>query len=591
VHDDNRRPSSSRRPLPPPPPAEAPARPEATGRHHAIAELIDADQTAVVILDVDGLVHDANDTALRLLGADSIAELQPGASSHATLRSMLDQAPRHLVAGGYDGTWQGDIDHIDASGEARVFRATVAARRDDSLDGGFVGLIAHDVTRTRNEAIRLRHQADHDPLTGLANRRRIMSILAAAVAAQRSRPGHVAAIFIDVDRLKYVNDALGHAVGDRLLLSTARRLADSVRPDDRVARIGGDEFLVVCSDVPDVAAAFELAERMQHALTGRVRIRQLDLHFSVSIGVSVSDHEILGMPDVNAAAAMIANADTAMYEAKAAGRKRCVLFTTEMRSAARERTELGAELSRAIADRQLTIDFQPLFSAVTRRAVGAEALVRWHHPRHGPIEPTTFVAIAEESGAIGRLGEFVLERALIETRRWIDDGAVGDDFAVHVNVSQIQLASPSFVNLVHSTLRSHDLGPHRLVLEARETALLGQNADVDRSVRALRRSGIQIAIDNFGTGANALSVLTDVGADLLKLDGSLALPSGSTDADTRIVRAIVLLAHALGMRVVAERVSGTDQLRRLRSAGCDLVQGNLLGAPGPASDLPTMARY
>ena len=188
------------------------------------------------------------------------------------------------------------------------------------------------------------------------------------------------------------------------------------------------------------------------------------------------------------------------------------------------------------------------------------------------------------------MGEFVLERALIETRRWIEDETVGDDFAVHVNVSQVQLASPSFVNLVHSTLRLNDLGPHRLVLEAREAALLGQNPDVDRSVRALRRSGIQIAIDNFGTGADALSVLTDVGADLLKLDGSLGLPSGSTDADTRIVRAIVLLAHALGMRVVAERVSGTDQLRRLRSAGRDLVQGNL-GAPGPASDLITMARY
>jgi diguanylate cyclase (GGDEF)-like protein len=554
--------------------------------------LLDADQTAVVVLGFDGRVRGANDAALRLLGAASAATLQPGASNHATLRSMLDQAPRQLVTGGYDGTWQGDIDHTDAAGDARVLRATVAARRTESLDGGgFVGLIAHDVTRTRNEAARLRHQADHDALTGLANRRRIMSILATAVAAQRSRPGHVAAIFIDVDRLKYVNDALGHAVGDRLLLATARRLADSVRPDDRVARIGGDEFLVVCCDVPDVAAALELADRTQRALTGRLRIRQLDLHFSVSIGVAVSDHEILAMADANAAVAMIANADTAMYEAKAAGRKRCVLFTQEMRSAARERTELGAELARAIADRQLTIDFQPLFSAVTRRAVGAEALVRWHHHHHGPIEPARFVGIAEESGSIGRLGELVLERALIETRRWIDDNTVGPDFAVHVNVSQIQLASPSFVNVVHSMLRAHDLDPHRLVLEARETALLGQNPDVDRTVRALRRAGIQIAIDNFGTGANALSVLTDVGADLLKLDGSLALPSGSTDADTRIVRAIVLLAHALGMRVVAERVSGTDQLRRLRSAGCDLVQGNLLGAPGHASDLPTMARY
>ena len=185
-----------------------------------------------------------------------------------------------------------------------MFRATVASRRDETLDGGgFVGLIAHDVTRARDETSRLRHLATHDPLTGLANRRRIMAILGAAVAAQRSRPGHVAAIFIDVDRLKYVNDALGHAVGDQLLLSTAQRLADSVRPDDRVARIGGDEFLVVCSDVPDVAAALELADRMQRALTGRLRIRQLDLHFSVSIGVAVSDHEVLAMADSIAAAA------------------------------------------------------------------------------------------------------------------------------------------------------------------------------------------------------------------------------------------------------------------------------------------------
>ena len=207
------------------------------------------------------------------------------------------------------------------------------------------------------------------------------------------------------------------------------------------------------------------------------------------------------------------------------------------------------------------------------------------------MEPTAFIRIAEESGSIGRLGEFVLERALIETRRWIDDRAVGDDFAVHVNVSQLQLASPSFAPAVHSMICFHGLETHRLVLEARETALFGRNPEVDRTVRALRRSGVRVAIDNFGSGANALSVLTDVGADILKLDGSLALPSGSTDADTRIVRAIVLLAHALGMRVVAERVSGTDQLRRLRSAGCDVVQGNLLAPPGPADELPTTSSH
>jgi diguanylate cyclase (GGDEF)-like protein len=570
--------------------------PSGSDAHRALQdvlpELLDADQSAVVILGFDRRVHAANDTALQLLGADSTDALQPDGPAHGMLRSLLDQAPRQLVAGSYDGTWHGDVDRIDAGGNPQVFRATVAARRHAAgTGGGFVGLIAHDVSRARNESARLRHQATHDALTGLANRRQIVSSLAWAIAAQRSRPGHVAAMFIDLDRLKYVNDALGHAVGDRLLLSTARRLADSVRPDDLIARIGGDEFLVVSSDIPDVAAALELAERTQRALAGRLRIRLLDLHFSVSIGVAVSDHEILGVSDDEAAATMIANADTAMYAAKAAGRTRCVLFTPQMRSAARHRSELAAELAQAIAEKQLTVEFQPLFSAVTRRAVGAEALVRWHHRERGVIEPTTFIRIAEESGSIGRLGEFVLERALIETRRWIDAHAVGDDFAVHVNVSELQLASPSFVAAVHATIRLHGLEPHRLVLEARETALFGRNPDVDRTVSALRRSGVQVAIDNFGTGANALSVLTDVGADILKLDGSLALPSGSTDADTRIVRAIVLLAHALGMRVVAERVSGTDQLRRLRSAGCDLVQGNLLAAPGPADQLTTVSPY
>ncbi len=558
----------------------------------ALRATLDADRTAVVIVGFDGTVRATNDSALHLLGVDGIDALRPGSPGHSLLRSLLDHAPRQLVTGTSNGTWQGDIDHINERGEALVFRATVTANRSDALaGGGFIGLIAHDVTRARTEMTNLRHRATHDPLTGLANRRQVVATLANAITAQRSNPGHVAAIFIDIDRLKYVNDALGHPIGDRLLVSAARRLADSVRPQDHVARIGGDEFLVVCSDLPDAVTAIELAERMRRALTGRLRLRQLDLHFSVSIGIAVSDHEILGAPSGVAATTLISQADTAMYEAKSSGRGRCVLFSPEMRSAARERTELGAALARAIAERRLTIDYQPLFSAVTRRTVGAEALVRWHHPDRGPIEPMAFIGIAEDSGAIGRLGEFVLEQALIETRRWIDQGRVDNRFAVHVNVSQVQLASPSFVNLVSSMLRLHQVAPHQLVLEARETALLGRSPDVDRSVRTLRRAGVQIAIDNFGTGANALSVLTDVGADILKLDGSLALPSGSTEADTRIVRAVVLLAHALGMRVVAERVSGTDQLRRLRSAGCDLVQGNLLGAPGSAEHLAPATAY
>jgi diguanylate cyclase (GGDEF)-like protein len=564
----------------------------AVGLPLAVRELLDADSTAVIILGLRGDVWSANETALELLGAESVEAMTTGSASHAVLRSMLDHAPRHLVSGNSDGVWQGDVDHIDPMGDLRVFRATIATRHDARvMGGGFIGVSAHDVTISRKNAASLRHRATHDPLTGLANRRQILTTLAHALADQRDRPGHVAAIFVDFDRLKHVNDALGHQIGDRLLISASQRLSEAIRPQDRVARIGGDEFLVVCAGIAGPSEALGLADRARKALTGHLRLRQLDLPLSVSIGVALSDDDVLSRDDASAASALISNADTAMYEAKSAGRGRCVLFTGEMRSAERERAELASELARAIADRRLTIDYQPLFSTVTQQAVGAEALVRWNHPERGLIDPAEFVSIAEEAGSIGQLGEFVLDRALLETRLWNERGVVGEDFAVHVNVSSVQLASSSFVNLVMNMLRSHGVRPQQLVLEASETPLLGRNADVDRSVLALRRQGVRIAIDNFGTGANALSVLTDIGADILKLDGAFGLPIGSSDADTRLVRAVVLLAHALGMRVAAQRVSDADQLRHLRAAGCDLVQGNLLAAAGPAEALVATAAF
>ncbi len=232
-----------------------------------------------------------------------------------------------------------------------------------------------------------------------------------------------------------------------------------------------------------------------------------------------------------------------------------------------------------------------MFSSVTQGAVGAEALVRWNHPTQGRIDPALFVSIAEESGSAVRLGELVIEQALADARIWIDQQLVDQHFAMHLNVSQLQLASAAFVNFVLTALRQHRLRPEQLVLEARETALLNHDVNVERSVRALRRLGVRIAIDNFGTGANALSILTDIGADILKLDGSLALPSGASDTDTRLVRALVLLAHALDMHVIAERVSGIEQLRRLRAAGCDYVQGNLLGEPVPAGEFIASTVY
>ena len=329
----------------------------------------------------------------------------------------------------------------------------------------------------------------------------------------------------------------------------------------------------------------ELADRIRSALTGRLSIRNLELDVSVSVGMSISDDAIRELEPESGAVKLITYADAAVHAAKEAGRARTAMFTDQLRSRARVRTEVAAALSKALREGELHVEYQPIFSAVSELAEAAEALVRWAHPTRGRIEAAEFIPVAEETGVIVPIGDWVLRQACIAARHWIDNGVVGQRFAVHVNVSKLQLANSSFVNQVVDLLREYRLRPRQIVLEAREATLLGDAGAVIRSVRALRRVGVRVALDNFGTGSNALSLLTDVGADVLKLDGSLALPSGASDSDTRVVRALVLLAHALNMEVVAERVTGVEQLRRLRAAGCDLVQGNLLARPCVANEL------
>ena len=284
--------------------------------------------------------------------------------------------------------------------------------------------------------------------------------------------------------------------------------------------------------------------------------------------------------------ALAVAADTAVHAAKQRGRGHTAQFSEQLGSQARVRTELSSALSRALRDGQLEVEYQPIFSAVSEMAEAAEALLRWNHPTRGRVEAGEFIPIAEETGVIVPIGDWVLQQACSTTRQWIDAGLVGSRFSVHVNVSRLQLAGPTFVNRVVDLLREYRLRPRQVVLEVREASLVDDDSDeVVRSVRALRRVGVRVAIDNFGTGSHALSLMTDIGADVLKLDGSLALPNGASETDTRVVRALVLLAHALNMEVVAERVTGLEQLRRLRAAGCDLVQGHLVGSPAAADQL------
>ncbi len=585
MNDDNHE-TPATTPLPPPVPPPASildGEPTIDTRFGPnVHRLLNDDGAAVAWVGADGTIRDLTQPMLDLIGASSVDDVTAGSPADGVLRSFLDHLPSELSRGG-NHVWRGRIDHRDATGHGLVFRATASPLADTPGDEpGDIALVMHDMTSQNDQLQDLTRRATHDPLTGLVNRHQLLAQLSQAIAAQRSRPGHVAAIFIDLDNLQYVNEAFGNAAGDRLLVSSARRLEQALRPVDRVARIGSDEFFVVASGVGDSDSALELAERARRALTGQLRVGELDLEFSVSVGVALSDAELLDLDNDDAAAMLISNADSAMNQSKHSGRDRCTLFTAAMRSKARERTTMARALAQALTDGDITVDYQPIRSAVSGAAVAAEALVRWTHPTSGVVDALTVVEVAEESGTIGRLGELVLGHALADLARWRASGIVDASFAVHVNVSRVQLGSTAFVNVVADRLARHDLDPSQLVLEARESPLLGRESEVIRSIKALRRLGVQIAVDNFGTGSKALAVLTDVGADVLKLDGALALPSGSSDADLRLVRAVVLLAHALDIAVVAQHIDDDAQLHQLRAAGCDMLQGNLLGPPTAA---------
>lgn len=544
-----------------------------------LRQLVDAAGIATIFTTIRGDYLHANETGAELFRSQAV----PGGrlDGRESLRTVLDQIPQQLLTDPEGGVWQGDVD-VSAHGTTDSVQATTVYVHHDptSPDGGFIAVMCQDVTDERERQQSLLQLLEHDSVTGLLNRSAVIERLTDALRRINEDGGEVAVLLVDIDRLRDVNDALGHEIGDRLLASTAKRLSTAVRPNDVVARLGGDQFVVICHSVPDSAVAMDLADRVRRALTGRLTIRQLELDVSVSVGVAITDTTLREhAPDVSAIH-LITRADTAVHAAKQAGRARSAQFTDQLQNAAKIRTELAAALSKALREGELHVEYQPIFSAVSEHAEAAEALVRWSHPVRGRIEASEFIPVAEETGVIVPIGDWVLQQACIATRYWIDNGVVGPRFAVHVNVSRLQLANSTFVNRVVDLLREYHLRPRQIVLEAREATLLGNDAEaVIRSVRALRRVGVRIALDNFGTGSNALSLLTEIGADVLKLDGSLALPSGASEADTRVVRALVLLAHALNMEVVAERVTGVEQLRRLRAAGCDLVQGHLVGKP------------
>jgi diguanylate cyclase (GGDEF)-like protein/PAS domain S-box-containing protein len=456
------------------------------------------------------------------------------------------------------------------------FPADVHISRFEDNGKEYFQAIIRDVTEREETQNRLQELATHDTLTGLPNR----ALLGARVQQLLDtcpRNSAVAAMFLDLDRFKEINDSFGHEFGDILLCEVAARLRSVIRPADVIARLGGDEFVIAAHCPPGSAAAARIAEKLLEVLTTPICIAGQDVIIGASIGIS------LFPADAPTKEQLFQAADTAMYRAKAAGRNRFRFFEPEMATATRERMTLETSLRPALARGEFELHYQPRIDLRDMSVLGMEALIRWNHPERGMISPQQFIPIAEETGLIVQIGRWVLSEACIQTRRLIDE--LGRPVCVSVNVSARQLVHQAFVDEVRQVLRETGIPPACLELELTESALIDDIERTARMLKELHELGVKLAVDDFGTGYSGLAYLRSFPIDVLKLDRSFVLQHDERISAFDFVKAFVDMAHALKMSVVAEGVETAEVVEFLRSAACDEAQGYYFARPMPLAQL------
>ena len=450
---------------------------------------------------------------------------------------------------------------------------SVAPIRD--REGQAIGavIVFRDVSVTQAMALEISHSAQHDILTGLPNRTLLHDRVGRAIALAERRGSKVAVLSLDLDGFKHINDSLGHSIGDKLLQSMGERLAACVRGSDTVSRQGGDEFVVLLSEVEELEDAGHTAARMLQAVAQIQSIDQHDLHITTSIGVSVFPDD---GPD---AETLIKNADTAMYQAKENGRQSYQFFKPAMNERAVRRQSIEESLRRALERQEFSLHYQPKVNLRTGAVTGAEALIRWTHPTRGSISPAEFIPVAEDCGLILPIGAWVLREACGQARAWADAGLPA--MTIAVNVSAIEFRGEGFLEGLFAILEETRLDPASLELELTESVLIKRADSAASLLHALRQRGVQVAIDDFGTGYSSLSYLRKFPVDALKIDQSFVRQIGADGEDTTIVTAVVAMARSLRLRVVAEGVETQEAAAFLRALQCDEAQGYYFSRPVP----------
>ena len=527
----------------------------------------------------------ANAAALRSLGYTlaEVRELRFG-----ELFSAEGVDPRALVGKLLDATSRLPVemrqrckDGSQRNVEANCYPLTLGEQQ-------LLGMAVHDVTVRRKVETQLleRHQqldhlAHHDQLTGLPNRLYLAAHLPGDIEEAKKAGSMLAVLFLDLDRFKHINDSRGHETGDKLLKTVAQRVRSTVRTQDVVVRMGGDEFVVILKGVQQTGQVSETAERINQALSAPMVVDGRTLVTTVSIGVALYPHDGLDMGE------LLRHSDTAMYQAKDRGRNNFQVFSPVMDRRLKERIAIETSLRTALQSQQLDVHYQPIVNIESNCVVALEALLRWKHPSHGYVRPERFMGIAEETGLMVPIGDFVLQRAVEDAVRWRQAG--GTLVPIAVNVSAVQLQRSNLAESISRLTRQHGLEPSLLQVELTEGAVFerrdARNPDASQdAVASLRELGVRIAIDDFGVGYSSLSYLKRWRVDALKIDRSFVRDLVTDLSDLAIVSAIIAMARHLHIEVVAEGIEGWQQLEKLRQLGCGFAQGFLIARPAPAQD-------
>ncbi|GAB3460883.1 EAL domain-containing protein [Kineococcus endophyticus] len=483
--------------------------------------------------------------------------------------------------------WEGQRRYLRPDG-SEVRAQVRKGRVRTSVGAGYLITHFEDVTERHRAEQQLLHLALHDPLTGLPNRYLLDDHLDAALARGRRDHATTALLFLDLDDFKDVNDVLGHQAGDELLVVVGQRLRRAVRETDTAARYGGDEFVVVCEGLRAEAEAQAVADRVMDSVTAPLQLRGRTISPRLSIGIAICDHH-----ESRTAEVLLSEADSALYEAKTAGKGRSAGFTTALRTAAHRRLDVEEDLRAALQEEELRVHYQPIVDLRDGSVAGAEALVRWQHPLRGLLPPVEFIDVAEQSDLVVDLGGWVLAEACAWLARWQRDGgrvtpalrraAVPSSarLAVSVNASVRQVTSGQLRPLVERVLEDNELQPGELHLEITETQFMSAAPAIQREMAALRDLGVGLSLDDFGTGYSSLAYLRELPFNCLKLDRSYVSGIGRDRGDEALVEAVLAIARALDLHTVAEGVETVEQADFLRDRGCGYAQGFLWFRPVP----------